>query len=103
MYAIIETGGKQYRVAQGQRFRVEKIKAEAGETVSLDSVRMVVDDSGVKAGEPTVDGATVQCRVLAHGRGEKIRVQKYKKRKNYRRRYGHRQDYTELLVEEISS
>lgn len=103
MYAIVETGGKQYKVAQGQKFRVEKIKAEAGETVSLDTVMMLVDNDGVKAGEAALDGAAVQCRVVGHGRGDKIRVQKYKKRKNYRRRHGHRQDYTELLVEEISS
>ena len=103
MYAIVESGGKQYKVTQGERFRVEKLKAEPGETVSLDSVRMVVDETGVRAGEPTVDGALVRCRVMNHGRGRKIRIVKYKKRKNYRRRNGHRQGYTELMVEEISS
>lgn len=103
MYAIVETGGKQYKVTQGQRFRVEKLSVEPGGMVDLDSVQMVVDNDGVRAGTPTVDGAAVRCRVVSHGRGKKIRIIKYKRRKKYRRRAGHRQGYTELLVEEISS
>ncbi len=103
MYAIVETGGKQYKITQGQRFRVEKLAAEPGDMVDLDAVQMVVDNDGVHAGTPTVDGAAVRCRVVSHGRGKKIRVIKYKRRKKYRRRAGHRQGYTELLVEEISS
>ena len=103
MYAIVETGGKQYKITQGQRFRVEKLAAEPGETVDLDAVQMLVDNDGVHAGTPTVDGAAVRCRVMSHGRGKKIRIIKYKRRKKYRRRAGHRQGYTELLVEEISS
>ncbi len=103
MYAIVETGGKQYKVTQGQRFRVEKLSVEPGGMVDLDTVQMVVDNDGVRAGTPTVDGAAVRCRVLSHGRGKKIRIIKYKRRKKYRRRAGHRQGYTELLVEEISS
>jgi len=102
MYAIVETGGKQYKVVQGQRFRVEKLAIEPGETVTIGSVQMVVDDDGVHAGTPTVEGAAVRCRVMTHGRGRKIRLIKYKRRKKYRRRQGHRQAYTELLVEEIS-
>ncbi len=103
MYAIVETGGKQYKVAQGQRFRVEKLPAELGETVTLDTVPMVVDNDGVHTGTPSVEGVVVRCRVVAHGRGTKIRIVKYKRRKKYRRRAGHRQDYTELLVEQIES
>jgi len=103
MYAIVETGGKQYKVTQGQRFRVERLPAEPGETVNLDAVQMIVDEKGVQAGTPTVDGAAVRCKVMAHGRGKKIRIIKFKRRKKYRRRNGHRQDYTELLVEDIGS
>lgn len=102
-YAIIETGGKQYKVAEGQSIRVEKLPVEPGTEVRLDRVLLVSKDGDVKVGTPTVAGATVVARAKEHGRGRKILIFKYKPKKNYRRRAGHRQAYTELLVEKIEA
>lgn len=101
MYAIIETGGKQYRVQEGDVLNVEKLPADVGASMELDRVLAVQTDEGFKSGNPTVEGARVQVKVLAHGKGRKIIVFKYKAKKNYRRKQGHRQPYTRILVEKI--
>jgi len=98
MYAVIKTGGKQYRVAVGDVVRVEKLVAEAGASINLDKVLMVVDDSGVRVGTPILADSAVTATVKAHGRGEKIKVFKMRRRKHYRKTTGHRQDYTELEI-----
>ncbi|HHV62383.1 MAG TPA: 50S ribosomal protein L21 [Firmicutes bacterium] len=108
MYAVIETGGKQYKVQEGDIIRVEKLDAPAGESIELDRVFLVSysGDDGkttVKVGRPTLEGAKVAARVLRHGRAKKILVFKYKPKKNYRRRYGHRQPFTELRIEKIEA
>jgi len=100
-YAIIETGGKQYKVAEGDMVEVEKIDADAGDLVELDRVLMISDEDGVRTGRPVLEGARAIARVVKHGKGKKILVFKYKPKKNYRRRYGHRQPFTKLLIEEI--
>lgn len=99
MYAIIRTGGKQYRVEQGEQIQVEKLNAEVGETVTFD-VLMQGEGSDVKIGAPIVDGVSVTAKVVEHGKGPKIRVFKYKPKKDYRRTQGHRQPYS--LVEIVS-
>jgi len=101
MYAIIETGGKQYRVQEGDTLKVELLDAEAGQTVEIDKVLMVNKDGQVKVGNPFVAGAKVTVKVKEHGKGKKIVVFKYKPKKNYRRKQGHRQPYTEVVVEKI--
>ena len=102
MYAVIETGGKQYRVNEGDTLRVEKLDAAEGASIELDKVLLVADGKDVKIGKPTVDGAKVTATVESHGRGKKIEVVKFKRRKNYLRRQGHRQDYTELKITGIA-
>ena len=101
MFAVIKTGGKQYKVAPNDVLQVEKLKAEPGETVALESVLMLGTEAGVEVGTPLVDGATVAAEVLEQTRGPKIVVFKKKRRKNHRRRNGHRQDLTVLRVTEI--
>lgn len=103
MYAIVETGGKQLKVSQGNTIYVEKLNAEVGSTVTLDKVFLVGDDTGVKVGKPTLDGAKVVAKVLDHGRGKKIVVFKYKSKKNYHKKQGHRQPYTKLVIESIEA
>ena len=101
MYAIIEAGGKQYRVREGDVLKVEKLPVEAGTVLPVERVLALATDSAFLVGRPTVEGARVVLRVLAHGRGEKIVVFKYKPKKNYRRKKGHRQYYTAVRVEKI--
>jgi large subunit ribosomal protein L21 len=101
MFAIIETGGKQYKVAPGVSVSVEKIVAEPGETVEFDRVLMVGNDDGVSVGSPLVSGAKVVAHVIDQHRGERISVYKFKAKSNYHRRTGHRQYYTHLRVAEI--
>jgi large subunit ribosomal protein L21 len=103
MYAIVETGGKQYRAAEEDTLRVEKLDAEVGSEVTLDRVLMLSTDGGVRVGAPYVDGAAVTARVVRHGKGKKIEGFTYKAKKNQRRRYGHRQQFTELVVKSISA
>ena len=98
MYAIIETGGKQVRVQPGNKIRVERLKAEIGADVQFDNVLLVAGENETKIGTPHVEDTPVFAKVLDHGRGEKIRVIKMKRRKNYRRTQGHRQSYTELEI-----
>ncbi|MDA8097826.1 MAG: 50S ribosomal protein L21 [Desulforudis sp.] len=104
MYAIIETGGKQYRVQEGETLYVEKLLAEPDEMVTIDRVLAVGRDNGeLTVGQPVVPGAKVQLKVVRHGRGKKIIVFKYKAKKNYRRKKGHRQAFTAVLVEKIEA
>lgn len=101
MYAIVETGGKQYRVAPGQRLAVELLEAEPGSTVALDRVLLVSDGGQVQVGTPTVPGARVLAEVVEHGKGDKIVVFRYRNKVRYRRRTGHRQRFTRLLIRDI--
>ncbi|MBZ5749397.1 MULTISPECIES: 50S ribosomal protein L21 [Metabacillus] len=102
MYAIIETGGKQIKVEEGQVIYIEKLGTEQGETVTFDKVLFVGGDN-VKVGSPTVDGATVTGKVEKHGRQKKITVFKYKAKKNYRKKQGHRQPYTKVVIDKINA
>ncbi|MBN8236770.1 50S ribosomal protein L21 [Halobacillus kuroshimensis] len=102
MYAIIETGGKQVKVEQGQEIYVEKMDVEAGETVTFDKVLFVGGDD-TKVGAPYVDGASVTAKVEKQGLQKKLTVFKYKPKKNYKRKQGHRQPYTKLIVDEINA
>lgn len=103
MIAVIETGGKQYRVAPGDVIDVEKLAVEEGAEVVLDRVLLVSNDDGVKVGTPHVEGAKVVAKVAGHGKGKKILVFKFKPKKRYRRRMGHRQPYTRLRIESIQA
>lgn len=102
MYAIIATGGKQYKVAEGEKVRVEKLEGEIGGKITLDRVLMLGEGTNVKIGRPTVEGASVEAEITDQARHKKIVVFKYKRRKNYRRKYGHRQPYTELKINRIA-
>lgn len=102
MYALIEIKGKQYKAEKGGLLKVDLFENDKGASVELGNVLLVGDDSGVKVGSPYVDGVTVKAVVENHGRGDKIIGFKYKKRKNYRKTWGHRQSYTLLKVEDIS-
>jgi large subunit ribosomal protein L21 len=102
MYAIIETGGKQVKVEAGQAIYIEKLDAEAGETVTFDKVLFVGGES-VKVGSPVVAGATVTAKVEKQGRQKKITVFKYKAKKNYHKKQGHRQPYTKVIIETINA
>lgn len=101
MYAVVETGGKQYKVAPGQTVDVEKLPAEAGQTVELDRVLLISEDDKVAVGSPTVPGAKVIATVVEQVKGEKVIVFKYKPKTRYRRKTGHRQEYTRLAIKEI--
>ena len=103
MYAVIVTGGKQYRVEQGEVLRVERLAAEEGASVDFDRVLMVGEGGSVTVGTPVVDGARVSATVRGHGRGEKVRMIKFRRRKHYMRRQGHRQNYTEIQVTAIAA
>ncbi|MDF2814249.1 MAG: ribosomal protein [Paenibacillus sp.] len=103
MYAIIETGGKQYKVAQGDVLYIEKLVASEGDVVTFDRVLAVSNDEGLVSGSPLISGASVSAKVEKHGRGEKIIVFKYKAKKNYRRKQGHRQPYTKVVIEKIQA
>ena len=101
MYAVVKTGGKQYKVAPGEKLKIEQIPADVGAEVILDQVLLVSEGEAVRLGQPTVAGATVKATVVAHGRGEKIRIFKMRRRKHYQKHQGHRQNYTELRIESI--
>ena len=103
MYAVITTGGKQYRVAEGDTLRVEKLDAEEGSTVEFDTVLMVGEGEDVKIGTPVVEGARVSATVKGHDRGKKIEIIKFRRRKHHRKQMGHRQDYTEVQITGISA
>lgn len=101
MYAIIETGGKQYRVQEGDSIRVEKLNFVDGDTIKFDKVLLVADDSNLNVGKPYVDGAVVEAKVEKQGKNKKIVVFKYKPKKDYRNKKGHRQPYTQVKIEKI--
>ncbi|MEY3632145.1 MAG: 50S ribosomal protein L21 [Betaproteobacteria bacterium] len=101
MYAVIKTGGKQYRVTAGMNLKVESLAAEVGSQVVLDQVLAVGEGESVVVGAPRVQGATVQATVVAHGRHDKVRIFKHRRRKHYAKSQGHRQNYTELNIVEI--
>ena len=103
MYAIIETGGKQFKVAEGDVLKVELLHAEAGETVEINKVLMVNKDGQLTVGAPYVEGAKVTLKVEENGKGKKIVVCKFKAKKNYRKKKGHRQPYTKVTVEKIEA
>ena len=102
MYAVIKTGGKQYKVAAGEKLKIESLGIEVGEQVTLDQVLMVVDGANVSIGSPTVAGAKVEATVLSHGRGKKVKIFKLRRRKHYKRQQGHRQNYTEVVIGDIT-
>ncbi|NLI61724.1 MAG: 50S ribosomal protein L21 [Clostridiales bacterium] len=101
MYAIIKTGGKQYLVREGDVLRVEKLNAEEGTEVSFDEVLAINNNESLKVGTPTIEGAKVEARVIKHGKGKKITVFKYKPKKNYRKKQGHRQPFTQVQISKI--
>ena len=103
MYAVVKTGGKQYRVSQGDRLKVETIQADAGAEVNLDEVLMVGSGESVTVGAPMVANASVSAKVVSHGRGDKVRIIKFRRRKHHRKQMGHRQNYTELEITGISA
>ena len=103
MYAIIQTGGKQYKVQEGDVIYVEKLEAAAGDSVTFDQVLLVSKDGKVVTGTPVVPGAAVTGKVEKQGKGRKIIVYKYKPKKNYRRKQGHRQPYTKVVIEKIQA
>ena len=101
MYAVVRTGGKQLRVSPGDTIQIEKIQVEPGDTVELTNILMISTDQGTTVGTPTIDGAAVVCKAVCNGKGKKIVVYKYKRRKGYSRKQGHRQPFTMLSVTDI--
>lgn len=102
MYAVIKTGGKQYRVEEGQVIRVETLHAETGETVDFSEVLMIANGDDIKIGTPIVEGAKVSGKILEHGRHKKVEIIKFKRRKHHMKRQGHRQNYTAVRIESIA-
>ena len=102
MYAVVETGGKQYRVSLGSSFRVEKLSQNVGDVVDIPRVLLLSDEGKIQAGNPIVEGVSVKAEIVGHGRNKKIRVFKMKRRKKYRRTQGHRQAFTEFRITEIN-
>jgi large subunit ribosomal protein L21 len=103
MYAVIKTGGKQYRVAEGTKLRVEKLAVEEGGSVEFDQVLMVADGDDIKVGAPLLEGGKVTATVLANGRSKKVKIIKFRRRKHHRKQMGHRQSYTEVQITGISA
>jgi large subunit ribosomal protein L21 len=103
MYAIIRTGGKQYQVATGDKLRVEKLQGNVGDTIELSDILMVVDGEEIKIGQPVIEGAKVVAKITEQAKADKVIVFKMKRRKGYRVKRGHRQQYTALTIEEISA
>lgn len=103
MYAIIETGGKQYRVAEGQTLKIEKLDAETGHIVDFDRVLMVGEGESMRVGSPLVLGATVTAEVVTHGRADKIRIIKFRRRKHHMKRQGHRQYFTQVKITKVQA
>lgn len=103
MYAVVKTGGKQYRVVAGEKIKVEQIPADVGAEITLDQVLMVGEGESVKIGTPLVAGAKVTAKVVAHGRHDKVKIFKMRRRKHYQKHQGHRQNYTELEIAGIAA
>ena len=102
MYAVIKAGGKQYRVAVGEKLKVDQIAADVGQEIVIDQVLAVGNGAELKIGTPLVSGATVTATVVSHGRGDKVRIFKMRRRKHYQKRQGHRQNFTELQIGSIN-
>jgi large subunit ribosomal protein L21 len=102
MYAIVQSGGKQYRVAAGDKLRLEKLSVEQGDTFDFDRVLLLSNDGEVKVGRPYVEGVKVSAEVVGHGRGKKVEILKFKRRKHHMKRMGHRQAYTEVKITQIT-
>ena len=103
MYAVVKTGGKQYRVTAGQKLKVEQIPADVGAEITLDQVLMAGEGESVKIGAPFIAGASVKATVVSHGRHDKVKIFKMRRRKHYQKRQGHRQNYTELRIDTIAA
>jgi large subunit ribosomal protein L21 len=103
MYAVVKTGGKQYRVVAGEKIKVEQIPADVGAEITLDQVLMVGEGESVKIGTPLVAGAKVTAKVIAHGRHDKVNIFKMRRRKHYQKHQGHRQNYTEIQIAGIAA
>ncbi|MFT3849222.1 MAG: 50S ribosomal protein L21 [Propionivibrio sp.] len=103
MYAVIKTGGKQYRVAAGEKLKIEQIPAEVGAEITLDQILMVGEGESVKIGAPLVSGASVKATVLSQGRHKKVTIFKMRRRKHYQKHQGHRQNFTEIRIDGISA
>ena len=103
MYAVVQTGGKQYRLGVGDSVKVEKIHGNPGDNINFPQVMLISDGANCSVGNPWIDGASVQAEIIAHGRDKKIRVFKMKRRKKYRRTQGHRQAFTQLRITEINN
>ena len=102
MYAVIKTGGKQYKVVAGEKLKVEKLEVAEGGKVVLDKVLMLADGANVTVGAPLIAGAVVNATVVSHGRGDKVMIFKFRRRKHYRKTQGHRQSYTEILINDLN-
>ena len=102
MYAVIKTGGKQHKVAEGEILKVEKLKASEGEPVDITDVLLIEKDGEVTLGSPYIEGAKVTAKILRHGKEDKVTIIKMKRRKDYRKKQGHRQNYSEIQIEQIS-
>lgn len=102
MYAVIKTGGKQYKVAEGQTLKVEKLDLDEGAEFNFDNVLMVIDGDTIKVGKPTLDGSKVSATVVSHGRHKKVNIIKFRRRKHHRKQMGHRQYFTEVQIGKIS-
>ena len=102
MYAVIKTGGKQHKVAEGEILKVEKLKASEGEPVDITDVLLIEKDGEVTFGSPFIEGAKVTAKILRHGKEDKVTIIKMKRRKDYRKKQGHRQNYSEIQIEQIS-
>jgi large subunit ribosomal protein L21 len=101
MYAVIKTGGKQYRVAPGDELKVESLTGEPGAEISFDEVLLVANGDAITVGKPMVEGGAVKAQIVAHGRGDKIRIIKHRRRKHYHKEQGHRQNFTQVKITEI--
>jgi len=102
MYAVITSGGKQYRVVEGQTLKLETLPAEVGETISFDKVLMIGNGDDIKVGAPSLKGAKVEASIVSHGRHKKIYILKFRRRKHHRKQMGHRQNYTEVKITQIA-
>lgn len=102
MYAVIKTGGKQYKVSAGDKLKVEKLAGEVGSKVVLDKILLLADGEAVTIGSPLVAGAKVNATLVSHGRGDKVMIFKFRRRKHYRKTQGHRQSYTEILIDDVN-
>ena len=103
MYAVIKTGGKQYRITQGETLKIETVEGDVGSAIVLDKVLMIGNGDSISVGKPLLAGATVTATIVSNGRGEKIRIFKMRRRKHYQKHQGHRQNYTEIRIDGISS